>query len=508
MLLGSFLVSILIRLPNLDRPLSNDYEWVTAHTLITLDIWRTDGALRHRLAPIYTYPYAADTHIESLTSGVADAEGRYYYVSYPPLTFIAPHLVFTALRIAPSPLALQGLNLVLHALTAWCLYLLVAGLRRRPLRDGLDLPALAAFLVYTFSAPNLWFHANVYFADVLVQLFFVAAVWAIARHVLEDRPIWPVGVALFLMTYTEWLGVFLTATVAGVAAARGFDRRWMRVAGVCIAGSGLALLVTFLQYASIAGASAFIDASVTRFAVRSGQSQGLFGNPEAYLSIGIAYARGYFPQAVLLVVLGAAAWTTRAARPAGEVGWLHWIGLTLAPALMHHLVFFEFTTIHDFALLKTSVPLALGTAACMDRLCATDERDGARFYAAFGLGVTAALLAFSVFLYYAHITHDAVDQFQLVGETVGREARSDETVFIVADRSLYGLIIPGPDHDVVAPQILYYAGRDILLVDSIDDAYRHLETYGKPRGVLFSFAASRQAPVVTRLTLPRPAPDP
>ena len=497
-------MSVLIRWPNLDRPLSYDYEWVTAHTLMTLDIWEAGGPAASHFAPIYTYDYPADRHIRSLTSGIADADGRYYYVSYPPFAFLLPYLVFLIPGLAPSVLALQLFNLAIHAITALLFYGLIASRREQGPQSGIDWPALAGFCVYVFSAPNLWFHANVYFSDVLVQLFFIVTLLGVLRYHQRGQRLWLIGAGAFFMTYTEWLGVFLAASLAAytlIAQRRSVS--WWKASGACAIGCGAALTLTLVQYASIAGLGVFVEASVARFAVRSGQDQELLTTAAPYAKLATDYARAYFPQGILLLLLGVAALSTGRIRTETPRPWFAApISIASLAVLLHHTVFFEFTSIHEFALLKTSVPIGLAVAALLDRLEAADRLQNRRFFTRFGVSSTVALLGLSVFFYFSQIGRENLDAYQNVGLAIHEAATPDETVFLLESRSLHGITIQAPEHIVVVPQVLYYAGRDILVVSSIEEAQQHLAAYEKPRGVVFSFDAGRQITAAHRIVRP------
>jgi hypothetical protein len=507
LLAGLFAASVVLRWPYLNRPLSHNYEWVTAHTLITLDIWQTHPPHRTHFAPIYTYPYPADTHVRSLMSGLADDEGRYYYVSYPPFAFLLPHAVFSLAGISPGVLSLQLFNLFVHATTALLFYALLTGRRPASTTRTVDGPAIAGFAIYTLSAPNLWYHANVYFADILVQPFFLLTLLGIHRGVdpaPARRHLSIVAIGAFLATYTEWLGVFLVfGLCAGAFVFRPRDPGWRRLAVAGAAGCLAALTLTLVSYARIAGLEAFIDTSITRFAVRSGQDRGMLIDGSAYLQLAVHYGRAYFPQGMLLVVLGLASVTYRA-KMSLERRLLAPLLLSTAAVVGHHVVFFEFTVIHEFALLKSSIPIGIAVTMLWDRLAAGDRASGSRMLRMFGAGCTAALLGLSIYLFHRHVITEDVEAFREVGLLLRQEASPDETVFLMTDPVLGGILVDDPEHAVVAPQVLYYAGRDVLAVRSIDEARQHLRTYGKTAGRVFTFGPERHLVDALRIEEPPP----
>ena len=63
------------------------HEWITAHTLLTCQIWEENGGpSAYNFNPVYTYPGEGNGHRDVL-GGVAAKNGDVYYVSYPPFTF-------------------------------------------------------------------------------------------------------------------------------------------------------------------------------------------------------------------------------------------------------------------------------------------------------------------------------------------------------------------------------------------------------------------------------------
>ena len=107
-----FSISVLIRLPSLNRPLSKHHEFVTAISLRVLQIWDKEGGAKYNYVPVMNYGGEANKHINNHAStveyGVEDAEGNYYYLSHPPLAYMAPYFVFKVLNIKPTVFSLQA----------------------------------------------------------------------------------------------------------------------------------------------------------------------------------------------------------------------------------------------------------------------------------------------------------------------------------------------------------------------------------------------------------------
>ena len=113
-ILFCFLFSLVVRVPHLDRPLSDHHEWLTAHSLISLDNWRSQGALEHNFALLQTYPSPANRFAKTPPTTLFAKDGKGYYTSFPPLAVILPYLLFSVLSIEPTALSLQIFNLFGH----------------------------------------------------------------------------------------------------------------------------------------------------------------------------------------------------------------------------------------------------------------------------------------------------------------------------------------------------------------------------------------------------------
>lgn len=197
LLIGLFLISVLVRFPHLDRPLSKHHEFCTAVVLIPLENWAENGAATYHYSPSVSYEGTANHHIENLTAYPVEADGRFYYLSHPPFAYLLPYFCFKILGVHPTPLALQIFNLLFHLLSCLLLFQIVKMLISRPqplkgsfsvshpqpLKGSLptfamrvDSPlgvggvgSLTTFLIYLFSPVALWFHGNAYMSDMFIS---------------------------------------------------------------------------------------------------------------------------------------------------------------------------------------------------------------------------------------------------------------------------------------------------------------------------------------------------
>lgn len=491
-LLALFALSIMVRWPYINRPLSTNYEWVTAHTLVTLQIWEEEGAFAHRFNPIYTFTNPNDHFIKCPISGISDEVGNYYYVSYPPFAFIFAHTVFNLLGVYPNVLALESLNLTLHFVCAWLIYLILNNLTNA--KERLSLPALVGTSIYIFAPLSLWHHSNVYFSDILVQTIFLLGIYL--SHFFCFKKGKKVNfikaslfIVLYLMAYTEWIG-FLFAGCLFLVGILFRKQVWepRSLMFLAFASATLAGLTVLLQYSSINGLQNFIDTAINRYTERSGHTGNhQFYQLDSHLFLANLYLRNYFPQ---FVIIGFSSFLLLIlkARFKGmfRVDEQIVLFLALAPSLLHHLLLFEFTLVHDMALVKTCVFLSLLTGLLLDRINQETIKISSITFKVIPYVVVACMLVLSTYLYNAHVIEPEGFSFKQLGNQIKENATPEDTVFFKTTRTLGDFIIAAPENFVIAPQIQYYAGRCIQVVPNLEAAKSHLETYNKPKGVVFT----------------------
>ena len=215
-LLGIFLLSVLVRMPLLNRPLSKHHEFCTAISLRVMQIWYDNGISKYGYNPVMTYNNRADKYINNnanTTGKMLDEAGNYYYVSHPPFAYYFPFFVFKILHVRPSVLSLQTLNLCFHFLSGLFIYFIVCLLSFNRARSYPYRSAIVAFVIYIFMPPTLWFQGNVYMSDMAVHLLFIIGVYIVLKMIIRQKFSSPkyiffYTICLAMMIYTSWLGVF------------------------------------------------------------------------------------------------------------------------------------------------------------------------------------------------------------------------------------------------------------------------------------------------------------
>lgn len=503
MLLLLFMVSAAVRWFNLNQPLGRHHEWVSAHTLLTLKIWERGGGPEHfHFSPVYTFQGAMNKHM-GIFRGVKDEKGDYYYVSYPPFAFIAPYYAIKLTGGGFTVFNLQLFSLLIHFLSAVLLFFLLLELRNKKLSRDVFIPAWLAYLLYLFSAGNLWFHANVYFVDAFMQMFVFLQLYVYLRIWKSDhvsyRSLLALSLVTFLAIYTEWLGL-LIAFCFGIALLvkwmRKRNRNLILVALVLLLFSILSLGATFYQYSSIAGAEQFMEESFRKYNLRSGHA-GVEGsehgfsisNPDSYTYLKEHYTKNYhytLQMSALLFALTLFLFFFYRKAVHGDVVFL--FSVLFCALLLHHLLFFNFNAVHDFSTMKVIAALIILVALFAEYLFGVFDLQQ--------LMVKRALYVL-FFFYTAHVVYgnylsyceeNSLEKLNLyavnVGQEIQQKASDDEVVYV---------------DSWITPECMYYAERNYYSAPDIQQALGDMRKKGIEKGLFFYTRAGTTVTEVYRI---------
>lgn len=461
LLLAAFALSLTVRWPLLNRPLSGHHELCTALVLTVLHNWHHDGYRAHHGAPAITFSGPADRIPPGYTDAPGLRDGVLYYLSHPPLAFDLPYSLIALSGYEPTVLGLQLFNLLFHLITAIGLYFLV-----RELTTLAAAPVYAA-LLYLFMPAPLWFHGNVYMSDMFVQN---AWIWHLLFAMRALRPgvrvswrdaVW-CGLTLFVTTAISWPGVWAGLALVIVALWQWRTQhdasRWRLVAAAA-AGVGTALLFTGWRWLQVVEADALLAYFQGRYAVR-GSAAISAAWQEAWGAILLNYRINWLP----LIIPIALFITLRKWRAQPWPMLVPFALLTSLPVLLEMLLLFDYS-LHDFAVLKAG-PLLCGLAAL--GLSAMRTR--------WAWGVLTITCVSGVLYFYRTNPIDSATDGRFTwqmeqGVTIAEEAEADEMVFTQGFT---------PE-----PQVQWYAKRTLLRIDDTRQAVEILRSAGLRRGVVF-----------------------
>lgn len=421
-----FILSIQIRLSNLKAPLSRNHEWITAHALMTAEIWdQNGGPSQYGFKPVYTYSGLGNRN-DYMLGGLGDVKEDVYYISYPPFAYLYLYY-FSQFSGGPTVMSARSASLSLHFLTAILLFFLLGSLRPEHKKNTFNFAGIIAGGIYLFAQGNLWFHGNLFFVDMVVQPLFISGLLLTMRYLKgtyknEKITLTLLFCVFFLATYTEWLGL-LSAFCTGLLFL-GFaivkkQRRYLRPFFIIGLGSALALTTTVAQYNSIAGWENLKKASLSKYAERSGHDvvietdaafslthEGSIVNLKKRFDRDYKSAENYLGFSVgfiILVFLVSRLKFFKQRTSSIELKWpLILLLLVIPPLFLHYFLFFNFNAMHSFSEVKTSGLLVI-LIALIVQLTETLSANMNRYF----LWGTWAF--FSVI--FVHKSNDAVDRY-------------------------------------------------------------------------------------------------
>ena len=101
-LLAAFALSVLVRVPLINRPLSAHHEYCTAFTLIALTNWWNDGFATHHGVPSGGFVREDERLFPAARYDRNERAVGLYYFSHPPLAYDVPYALFSITAVAPS----------------------------------------------------------------------------------------------------------------------------------------------------------------------------------------------------------------------------------------------------------------------------------------------------------------------------------------------------------------------------------------------------------------------
>ncbi|MBL0310353.1 MAG: hypothetical protein IPP77_11955 [Bacteroidetes bacterium] len=487
LLFGIFLLSVLVRVPLLDRPLSKHHEFCTALSLRIMQIWYDNGIEKYGFNPVMTYNNEADKFINNHANAsgkMVDQAGNYYYVSHPPFAYYFPFAIFKILHVRPDVLPLQIVNLSFHFLSGLFVYFIVCLLSFTRARSYPYRSAIVAFVMYIFMPVTMWFQSNVYMSDMAVHLLFIIGVYTVLKMIIRQRftslkYIFFYVTCLGLMIYTSWLGVFfafgvLVYSLLHVRSNRGF--RVLVWSTVIVTFIVLQLIV--YQYSQINGSMAYLTEMINRYAIRGSvepTDQGLFHFLISYLklfkSLVVNYSLHYFIVYGLVLFFIWLAISRRKLKIIFSENGYRFIWLSVLPILLLHIVFLNYSE-HDFTALYASLFVSVLLGVLYDKI----KKSGTIPLIRMQLGLTGVVFLMVGQFYLINPPSffkkaGADTHYKVWGEQIKKESKPDEVVFAN---------IEDPE-----PQLVWYAGRNIRPAATREEALGFLQERNLKKGIWF-----------------------
>ncbi|MBL4654539.1 MAG: hypothetical protein JKY33_01785 [Bacteroidia bacterium] len=491
-----FAISIVIRFQNIDRPLSEHHEWITAHTLITLQIWNDDGISKFNYNPVFTYHNKGD-QFQSDLGRLPDAENNYYYVSYPPFAFLFPYFTFQVFNISPTVVSLQIFNILLHFIACLFVYRIISLVYNFNDKGKIFYPAMVGTLFYMFMPTTLWYHTNIYFVDILVQTIWIIGIFILLKIIIHKQHsvkwIIGLGVVNFFMIYTEWIGIFFSLLTCLICLVKLRSQKvYTKILLSIIVSTVAAILLIAMQYSTICGFECLMNELTSKYLYRSGTSNltdrnlSLF-NFQSYKEIFTSYVWEFSPYFLMMLVLFLITTTLiyrKSIKKLLNQSELLLIILCIVPVQLHHFIFFNFTSIHSFSTFKTSLFFSILLSVIYYKLL-----DQKKLFLNIGIGIT---LVFCIVHYYKINNRDYIDpKYETVGTEIRKAAKPDEVVIVTGTDAEY----------LICPQLHFYAKRNVTFCDNMEEVKSFLVKFNQQKAVVFQMTPDREIIDIQRITI-------
>lgn len=467
-----FLLSVAIRVPNLNRPISKHHEFNTAFFLIPMEIWQQEGIATYGFIPPYNYPNANDKFIaEPIGIEEGNKNGTYYYLSFPSLSYIVPYAIFSIFNLNLTALSLQVFNLILHLVVCSLLYRIFSNVFTNN-------SALLGVMFYMFSAGTLWFHGNGYTHHIFAVFLIVLTLYFLTKIVFDNKPTKVnysmFALSLILLFLTEWISVFFAfvLVIFSIVNFKKYPAHKILVLLTVFSGV-LSALVLFIQYSFYFGWQEYLDYQLNRFSYRSTLVNDSLSVGEQIFSwvkwTIVSFGAWMLLMGSLLFMLVKMKDKLRTSHNEKLL-----FTLLFFPPFFYHIVFMEFTVVHDYSVIIDGLFWSFLLAFLVDRL----KLPTSRLYI-----FASVVIVFSVAQYYVinrpgkyNQNGDLYSIYQDIGEVIKATSTSDDTIFIT-----------GFDESVNQnnPQIIYYAKRNFKPVNNELDAQIFMQEFNRQSAKLY-----------------------
>ncbi|MBP7497778.1 MAG: hypothetical protein KA792_08960 [Bacteroidales bacterium] len=485
-----FLITVLIRYGYMSYKVPSNNQ---GHLILltTLENFVKQGATDCYYSPIQTWNNKGDKHI-TYYKRLEDYKGNNYYISHPPFSFILTYSVFKILNLTPNQFALQLMGLISHLLSAVFIYLIITNYFNRR-AFAFFFPAIISYISYLFVPVLMHLYLYHIFCETFVQPFWIIGIYftlILFKNEVNRKKLFLLGILIFLMIYTEWLGLFFAFALSILCLYyRKREKKYKLIFLTSLISSVLALFTILIQYSSINGFSSFIHSFYIRFIERSGffgnglSDQGLsFLNPQSYLLLlkqihNLMNGFGYLFLAMFIVSLII---TIRSKnykfKLSQEAKYL--ITLSLLPPLMYFFVFFNASIIHYIYIAKFAVPMSLFMGVIYKKLLLAFSFKQTKFFIFTFAIVKVAVLIISIYIFIARAPYDENYAYlEKVTEIITDNTTGDEAIFVnIKSKAFNPLVF-----------LNYSTKRNIMFSNNQYQAKKLMIDNNKQKAVFFRF---------------------
>lgn len=466
--LFTFMLSVLVRVPNLHRPVSKHHEFITALILINLESWRqAGGGEQFHFTPIMNFQNPGDKHQEKAV--YVDSAGNQLYLSLGPAWYMIPYFVYELFHLPSEPVYLRILNLFFNLATLLLAFYFFRQLIP-PGTPGRYLFVVAGCLLLQFIPGMLWFSGNGYVHTSIILPVVLAMLMVLLPMLQSPQKITALrllalGLLIILLVYMDWLPVFICfCTLLWILFRRRQDKQYLLLASVLIIATFTGIALVFEQFASYAGWPA-----VSRYWQLRFQERSITNGATPFWQMG-AWLLGHFITSylplILLTIASALLLKLKKVRFLLSEQEKHFLYIYGAAVILYEVVLISWSSAHDFSL----IPIAILLAYIGGRLFLTAVK-GKTAYIIAGLFMLLSIAQYYYINRPGPTSRDgmAYNTFEVFGRELQR-VPADHKIFMHLGDATY-------------PMIEYYAGRNITGATNMENAKKMMQQWGITKAV-------------------------
>lgn len=471
-----FAVSVIIKLPHLNRPLSKHHEFNPAVVLICIDTWNQNGGPSYTgYTPVFNYSNEGDLYLPINKGMVHDAKGNSIYISFGSGFFLYPYYFFKVFGLPATPLSLQIFTLILCLISAFLVFSIAVKLFNENQTTGY-FASLVTVFVFLFNPAVLWYFGNGYDHEIMTYPFFLAAVNMFVSFVKNDRKIGNGKIFLYALIilagiFCDWLMLLWCAVTVSYAILKfRQDRKWTKYIFWVSFAVLLSAAVVFSVFIRYIGADQYFSNLVSRLQKRTVAGNNLYDIVIYAKAIITHYFTSYFP---VFLLLGLFAFISRNKiniqnlRVHTPLVFLS--GIIGFTGLLHHIIFMNFSAVHEFSVIKSSLFLSI-CCGVLIRAAVINKQ--------LKIALLLFFLAASVSQFYyinpagkRSWNGDRYDSSKQIGEIIKKNAEPGEVIFV--------------DDKTMRAQLNYYAKRSTIFAGSLNDARKRMNELNRLKNAVW-----------------------
>jgi hypothetical protein len=356
----AFIISVVIRWPQMHRPLSKHHDFTTAVVLMSIEAWKQmGGAEKASFTPLMSYTGNADRLLEKGVHTTGD--GVQLYLSLGPGWYALPYCIFKLLQIPPSAFGLRMISLCFQFFSLIALYFLCYLLK----------PNNTAFHLFTgvfflFAPSFAWYMGAGYIHNALMLPFALCLIMVAYKIFNSTQKIPWVLILLFFILgvvtiYFDWFGVFLLLCIFGYSilqVKKNFTYLFTALTSLLSILTGIGII--FFQFASFTGYE-----KIKTYWFHRSNNQGITNSDTTLLNklanIGEHTATSYLPLILLFVCI------SFFVKNRYKLNFLFFtkvpvLTLWLTACFLYNILFLNWTAVHDFSIIPIGILLVIASA--------------------------------------------------------------------------------------------------------------------------------------------------